>query len=226
MAWAFRDGGYELRFNRDENWARPVSADPSFEMDHPVPGACARDLAATGTWLFTNENGLTLAVLNAYPAARIPIPGRRSRGLIPLIAASARTVEEVESSLEELEREDFSPFEAVLVAQDQIRRYAWDGELFSRLPVPDRNFLTTSSVDGERVRLERNARFDVLCYSFISTALNDSFFSTSPSSAIYVTREDGGTVSQTCVLVRSNHIYFSVQRRGGALQELNFARLP
>ena len=66
-AWTFHQGGYEFAFNRDEKWVRPLSRDPQLEVHHPVPGACARDAAAGGTWLFANESGVTLAVMNAYP---------------------------------------------------------------------------------------------------------------------------------------------------------------
>ena len=224
MAWAFRDGGYELRFNRDEKWARPASADPSLETDHPVPGACARDTAAGGTWLFTNEYGLTLAVLNAYPGGRIPPAGRRSRGEIPFVAASAKTIDEAESALVAYGCADFAPFEAILIAEGQVRHFSWDGEGFRNLSLPARKFLTTSSVECELVKSVRNARFDEISSSPLSNVLDDAFAGENPATAIHVTREDGGTVSQTSVIVTSTGIRFSVQRRGGPAQEIIFPR--
>jgi len=225
IAWAFRDGGYELRFNRDEKWARPVSADPAFEPVHPVPGACARDASAGGTWLFTNENGLTLAVMNAYPGGKIPAPGRRSRGLIPFAAASAASIDQAADALMAAGGwEDYAPFEAVFIAEGEMRHFGWDGESFRRLPAPGRNFLTTSSIAGETVKAARNARYDAISASPLSVILADSATTGTPATAIYVTREDGGTVSQTSVLVTATEIRFAVQRRDEPVQEIRFPR--
>jgi hypothetical protein len=224
MAWAFHDGGYELRFNRDEKWVRDGSEDPSLETDHPITGACARDAAAGGTWLFTNEYGLTLALMNAYPDGRIPAAGSRSRGNIPFAAASAKTIDEAESALFAFGCADFAPFEAVLIAEAQVRRFGWDGETFRRLTLPPRTFLTTSSVESASVIAARNARFDALSSSSWHAILDDSFSGGNPAAAIHVTREDGGTVSQTSVIVTTADIRFSVCRRGGPLQEILFPR--
>ena len=224
MAWAFHDGGYELRFNRDEKWSRPASADPSLETEHPIPGACARDTAAGGTWLFTNERGLTLAVMNAYPEGGIPIAGKRSRGNIPFVAASNGTIDEAESALVAFGCADFAPFEALLLGEGQIRRFGWDGESFSRLTLPPRNFLTTSSVESAFVIAARYARFDAWSSSSCLDILDDTYSDGNPAAAIHVTREDGGTVSQTSVIVTATDIRFSIQRRGGPLQEIIFPR--
>ena len=51
ISWIVGEGGYELVFNRDEKWSRASSLDYSFETDHRVPGFCARDAQANGTWL-------------------------------------------------------------------------------------------------------------------------------------------------------------------------------
>lgn len=225
MAWAFRDGGYELRFNRDEKWTRAASADPSFETGHPVTGACARDTAAGGTWLFTNEFGLTLAVMNAYPGGRIPAAGSRSRGEIPFAAAIVRTIDEAESVLKAYACTEFAPFEAILIAENEIRHFGWNGEKYHKLPTPPRTFLTSSSVESETVKATRNARFDLISSAPLSAALDDDFAPHNPATAIFVTREDGGTVSQSCVIVTGSNIRFSVRRRGGPRQEISFTRL-
>ncbi len=224
MAWTFRDGGYELRFNRDEKWTRAASADPSLETNHPVTGACARDAAAGGTWLFTNEYGLTLAVMNAYPGGVIPNSSNRSRGEIPFASAVTRNIDEAESALKKFGCADFAPFEAVLIAEREIRHFGWDGVTFRRLSLPPRTFLTNSSVESEFVKAARIARFDLIASSSVLAALDDAFAPEKPATAIYLTREDGGTVSKTVVIVTSSDICFSVQRRGGDPLEIIFPR--
>ncbi len=221
--WKFRKGGYELGFNRDEKWVRPASRDPMLETNHPVAGACARDGAAGGTWLFTNEHGITLAVLNAYPNGEIPAPGVISRGEIPLLAAKAKSADEVETAFLETSWEMFSPCNLLLLTARESRHYGWDGKIFSKQTPPISNFLTTSSVTSEEVRRVRGERYEQLAELSVAEILDDSV-AENPAAAIHVTREDGGTVSRTSVIVDEQEICFSVRRRGEELREISFPR--
>lgn len=226
-AWRFTDDGYELGFNRDEKWTRSTSAHPTLETIHPVAGVCARDTGAGGTWLFTNEYGITLAVMNSYPDGYLPVAGRCSRGLIPFLAATSRTPREVEESLWRVPWPNYSPCTILLISPEETRHYAWDLTLFSSLEAPVRNFLTSSSVDSKEVNLARIARYEALASASLPEILNDTFASgTKLPSAIFVTREDAGTVSQTLVKVTSNTIEFSVRRRGENPHEISFPRKP
>lgn len=225
-AWTFHDDGYEFGFNRDEKWTRPVSRDPQLEGQHPVPGACARDSEAGGTWLFTNENGVTLAVMNAYPGSMIPLPGKSSRGMLPLVAAAHATAERIEQALfTETEWSHFAPCELLLIDHEGLRHFGWDGESFASLPAPAANFLTTSSVATEAVRKARHSRFDRIASSDVTAILNDDT-ADDPAAAIFVTRDDGGTVSQTFVTVGAREIIFASRRRDESLQEIRFPRKP
>lgn len=225
-AWTFHEGGYEFGFNRDEKWTRPVSRDPQFEGDHPIPGACARDTAAGGTWLFTNEYGVTLAVMNAYPGGLIPLPGKSSRGMLPLVAAAHTTADRIEQALfTETEWTNFAPCEILLIDHEGLRHFGWDGESFTSLPAPAANFLTTSSVATEAVKIARRSRFDRIASSDVTAILNDDT-ANDPAAAIFVARDDGGTVSQTFVTVSVREISFASRRRDESLQEIRFPRKP
>jgi hypothetical protein len=225
-AWTSHEGGYEFGFNRDEKWSRPLSHDPQFEGDHPVTGACARDSAAGGTWLYTNECGVTLAVMNAYPGGIMPLPGKSSRGVLPLLAAAHATAERIEQALfTETEWHHFAPCELLLIDQEKLRHFGWDGHSLKSLPTPTANFLTTSSVATEAVKTARRCRFDQLASSDVIAILNDHM-AHEPAAAIYVTREDGGTVSQTFVTVGEREILFALRRRDEPLQEIRFPRKP
>ena len=222
-AWTFHESGYEIGFNRDEKWTRPHSADPSLEVGHPVAGACSRDTGAGGTWLFTNEFGVTLAVMNAYPGGKVPTPGRRSRGWIPLVAAEAETAEGIEERLLNLRWDDYAPCHILLISPEGSRHYFWDTIEFRSSGVPPCHFFTTSSVESERVGLSRISRYDALAGSPIAEILKDTV-APDPASAIFVTREDAGTVSLTMVKVGLLEIRFEVSRRGGESQEIIFPR--
>lgn len=222
-AWTFHESGYEFGFNRDEKWTRPHSADPALETDHSVAGACARDAGAGGTWLFTNEFGVTLAVMNAYPGGKIPATGKRSRGWIPLVASEAETSESIEQRLLNLKWDDYAPCHILMISPEGSRHYGWDGINFRSTGVPPRRFFTTSSVESERVGLSRIVRYEELASSTISEILKDTV-ADDPASAIFLTREDAGTVSLTMVKVGLLDIRFEVSRRGGESHEIIFPR--
>lgn len=223
VAWSFREGGYLLAFNRDESWTRARSADPSLETDHLVPGACARDTAAGGTWLFTNQAGITLAVMNAYPGDRIPPPGTQSRGKLPLLAGLHQNPCIPENHLANIAWENHAPCELLLIAPDGVRHFGWNGAIFHAHPPPTRNFLTTSSIRTTHVRTTRQARFDVISGLSVGEILDDTQ-AEDPAEAIFVTRGDGGTVSRTSVVVSPQTIQFAVTRRGEPARQIIFPR--
>jgi len=224
-AWKFSDDGYELGFNRDEKWSRPSSLDPKWESQHRVPGACARDGSAGGTWLFTNAHGITLAVMNSYPQGRIPEAGKISRGVIPFVASGHQTPEDIEADLLDISWENFAPCRVLMIAPFGVRHYGWDGIHFSLLRPLEENFLTTSSFKSEEVCAIRTARFREISDRPIAGILDDEV-SDDSAAAIHATRADGGTVSRTSVIVDSHDIHFAVRRRGEAFQRISEIRRP
>lgn len=225
VSWKFHNDGYQLGFNRDEKWNRPLSADPSLETNHPIAGACARDGGGGGTWLFTSEHGITLAVMNAYPGGIIPPPGKSSRGLIPFLAAHHASLSALENALFVHTWNDHAPCDIVLFAPGEMRHYGWDGVMFRAHPAPSQPFLTASSVDCEAVRNARTARYRLISDQPIQHILDDDV-AEEPACAIHVKREDGGTVSRTFVTVTATEIRFSVARRGESAGEIVFPRKP
>lgn len=225
VSWKLESDGYQLGFNRDEKWHRPLSGDPSLEKHHPIAGACARDGGGGGTWLFTNEHGITLAVMNAYPGGAIPPPGKSSRGLIPFLAANHASVAVLERALLAHAWVDHAPCDIVMFAPMEMRHYGWDGVVLRAHPTPTQPFLTASSVNCEVVRRARLARYCLISSQPIRAILDDEV-AEEPAYAIHVKREDGGTVSRTFVTVTSTEIHFSVARRSEAASEIVFPRKP
>ena len=118
----------------------------------------------------------------------------------------------------------FAPCELLLIDPLILRHFRWDGKSFKTLSTPASNFLTTSSVATESVRLARHSRFSQISSLTLTEILNDDL-ATDPAAAIFVTREDGGTVSQTIVTVSVQEIRFASQRRDEPLQEIYFPRV-
>lgn len=88
--------------NRDELLARawrPPSA--------LAPGIFAgQDLVAGGTWLGATARGFFAALTNIHA----PVPGKRSRGEIVMLALRAGDLAAAAAALAELDARDFSPF--------------------------------------------------------------------------------------------------------------------
>lgn len=215
-AWRKLDKhGYQLVFNRDERWSRACSLPPTYEKEHVIPGFCARDADAGGTWLFTNRSGLTFALLNAYPNGDVSSRGEQTRGQLPLLAAECQTVEAAMSILCTRPLAAYAPFRLLLLSLEECRLFFWDGCQFSHQKLSESGFLTSSSVRTQAVVSARQARFEVLLANDLdlTECLSDTF-AEDPSEALYVTREDGGTVSQIKVSVTDQSIDFIHTGRG------------
>lgn len=212
VAWIKREDGFEIRFNRDEQWTRPPSADPRRETAHPVNGLCARDPAGGGTWLFANEYGSVLAVMNAYPAS--PRAGIASRGELPLLASTHRTAEEIAAAAERHDWTVYAPCHLVLWGDDGVCRFNWDGGNLTHEHLAGRGFLSTSSFRPVEVVAARTARYQSLAGSDLASILDDEV-ATAPAEAICMSRGDAGTVSQSHVLVSAKEVLLAVRRRGG-----------
>ncbi len=215
VAWIGAKDGWEIRFNRDEQWTRPASADPTWETSHPVPGLCARDPAAGGTWLFANERGIVVAVMNAYPdPARECRSGRVSRGVLPLLASRHGSGEEIAAAAHRNDWTNHAPCHLLLWNGDEVRHFTWDGARLTCAWLGKEGFLTTSSYRSVEVEAARRARYAALAGADLATILDDKAAGF-PHSAIHLTRDDAGTVSQTHVVIDSHEVWLTVRRRGG-----------
>lgn len=221
VAWTQRENGFEIRFNRDEQWTRPPSTAPRQETWHPVPGLCARDPSGGGTWLFANECGSVLAVMNAYTAS--PKPGVASRGQLPLLAGSHRTVMEIAAAAERHDWSVYSPCHLVLWGNDEVCRFNWDGSDLTREQLARRGFLTTSSFRPVEVTAARKARYQILAGSDLVAVLDDEV-ATSSAEAIFMSREDAGTVSQSHLQIGASEVRLSVRQRGGEVVTVSCPR--
>ncbi len=92
--------------NRDELLARPATPMTTLrERDPRIVGG--RDERAGGTWLAVNEHGVVAGLTNRPGGAS---PGRRSRGELPLLAASGNTAAACAEVLRRTVRpDDFGP---------------------------------------------------------------------------------------------------------------------
>ena len=112
---------------RDEFAARPWEPPGRHWPDLPVTGGL--DLQAGGTWLAVNASAARAAcVLNGWGGEGVPASRRRSRGDLPLRAASdgLDAVQKLLSDRGTLER--FDPFHLVVAEPSSVTALSWDGD--------------------------------------------------------------------------------------------------
>jgi uncharacterized protein with NRDE domain len=108
-----------LAANRDERLDR--AWDPPRAWWNDLPGMIGgRDRSAGGTWMALGTGGVLAAVLNR-PGSLGPAPGKRSRGELPLLAASAPDAETAVRRLGGLDASGWRPFNMVVADS----RQAW-----------------------------------------------------------------------------------------------------
>ncbi len=156
-------GGYRLWFNRDELRSRGPEVPPQVEetasgLRYIAPA----DSDAGGTWIATNELGITVALLNGYRSSR----GERrdewtSRGHLVRELAGIRSLTE---AWRRLTPERLRPFRPLVLAVLTPARPAliarWDGQDVTLDPRGQRQLpVTSSSYEQSEVRVRRRALF-------------------------------------------------------------------
>jgi len=102
--------------NRDEFYERPTLAPGLIAHDPDV--VAGLDLQAGGTWLGTNEHGLSVGILNRRNAEG-PDPTRKSRGLLCLELLQTRGPDEAERLLRSRRAADYNWFNLLVADREQ-----------------------------------------------------------------------------------------------------------
>lgn len=108
-----------LAANRDERLDRAWDQPGAWWPDRPGVVA-GRDRLGGGTWMGVNRHGLVAAVLNR-PGSLGPAPGKRSRGVLPLIALEHATLAEAVGAIAALDAGRWRGFNLVLADRTGAR---------------------------------------------------------------------------------------------------------
>jgi len=155
-----RDSGYLLAMNRDERIGRGAGNPPKVHRLHGTTAIYPSE-GTGGTWISTNEHGVTLALLNWNDVVRHPLAGEtRSRGqIITAVAGSSRMLG-VRAVLDFLELKHTLPFRliGVIAAEEAIGEWRWDGSrlTFHSQAWESRHWFS-SSLSDEQAASERGA---------------------------------------------------------------------
>jgi hypothetical protein len=217
VSWVHQHGGYHLLCNRDEKRTRGVASPPAVSMRGGVRIIAPGDADFGGTWLATNEFGLSVCLLNG-DAGVVPClpPRRRSRGLLLRDLSWASSTSECTLWLRQLDLGLFAPFVLLALEPAQSAILAkWDGLRLTVDPAGDAHMpLTSSSYDPQAVRISRLNEFSrrIQSAEAANPALLYWFHSSHGTSADAYSpcmhRDDAETVSFSWIIVTPREIRF------------------
>jgi len=164
VSWMQSRTGFELFFNRDEQLDRAAELPPRLLEEGGTRLVAALDGEAGGTWLWVNEHGVCVGLLNAYSPATNPLAGSRSRGLLALDLASCASLMQLHARLEVAELAPYEPFRMIGLApgKDPIL-LDWDGrELRVDSNASGQLPLASSGIDSVQAARERRALLEIL----------------------------------------------------------------
>jgi hypothetical protein len=206
VSWNYDQDGYQLFCNRDEKLTRKSALEPRLATRDGVRFLAPVDGDFGGTWIATNELGVSVCLLNGTNRTGAEAPAAaqgHSRGLLLLDLIPLPSVAAIRKRIEQMNLADYAPFTmAALEPGALAAMLEWDGVNRSLwLEAADRFMLTSSSFDTEEVRRRRQEQ-----YSHVHDAEGLFAFhrSHAPARSAYSTcmhRADAETVSFSWVQV-------------------------
>jgi uncharacterized protein with NRDE domain len=163
-SWIFEEGGYQLFFNRDEQRTRKPAGLPCLTVLDGVRVLAPVDGDFGGTWIGTNEFGVSVGLLNGANltgSVGRHAPASRSRGLLPLELLPLRSVSAIRERLRKTDLYRYAPFTVVALDLHQpATLIEWNGlSTTTRTQTEPRFMLTSSSFDAENVRRSREEEY-------------------------------------------------------------------
>jgi len=220
VSWVQQPGGYHLLANRDEKRTRGRAFAPAIRECGGVRYVAPIDSDFGGTWIATNEFGVSVCLLNGDAGTQSPFPSRqRSRGLLLRELAWETTGADCLLSLRQLDLSPYAPFVLLILEPDRPAILAeWSRERLTVDPAADQMPLTSSSFDSCGVRRSRLSEFErragmaarvdpTLLYQFHAshgTGMDARADAYSPC----MHREDAETVSFSWVVVTREEVRF------------------
>lgn len=162
VSWLRQAEGYVLLCNRDERHTRKPASGPRVGDARGVTFVAPVDGDYGGSWVGTNQCGLTLCLLNRYGDWK---PDRNrayvSRGLLLIDLLDCRSRHDLSGRMDHLELDRFQPFTMLALSVDEPATLIdWTGlectvELDAELRMP----LTSSSLKDPNVGALRRKLF-------------------------------------------------------------------
>ena len=169
VTWSGGRGGYDLFFNRDELNTRSPETPPAAAQHDGVNFLAPRDGDHGGTWLLTNDFGLTICLLNDYGSAWRPseaVP-RFSRGHVVMACAGATDHPSLIGIVNQQPLRRTPAFHLVVLSPEEGPLVLhWDGAMLGRRAGSECfPLVSSSSYETAKVIAGRTARFGAMVRS-------------------------------------------------------------
>jgi len=218
MTWFVNEDGYDLFFNRDERLTRRRAALPSVQSHVNPEGDLSyispTDADAGGTWIATNEFGITVCLLNHYQFEQIETYKKwTSRGEIVRRFSNIVKLDEAKRLFEAMSLDNYRAFRMFIIEPSGDNALmVWDGHA-ARV---ERNITmpkSSSSVDAQRVKALRKQLFVNMALTGSRSArdyidYHSSHLPSRSKESVCMHREDAQTVSLSHIKVTSREIAF------------------
>jgi transport and Golgi organization protein 2 len=214
VTWVHQPGGYHLLCNRDEKRTRGAASGPRLRRCAGVNYLAPNDPDFGGTWIATNELGISLCLLNGE-SGREAGRAHSSRGLLIPELIRARSMEDCRFLLRQTDLTPYDAFSLALLQPGLPGMVAqWNGGALTIVPGDALVPLTSSSYDPagvRRARVEEFARRSAGSPSIDAALLYWFHASHGESAGAYspcMHREDAETVSFSWITVTRDTVRF------------------
>ena len=124
-----KSGAYFLTSNRDEYTSRSKSHVPKREEFNNYDLIYPKDPKGGGTWMATDNRGITVCLLNGANTPHEPVyPYRHSRGLVVLDFFKFNSYEDF---IQFYDLNNIEPFTLVILTQRELIEFKWNGSVKS-----------------------------------------------------------------------------------------------
>lgn len=159
VSWLVENNDYHVFFNRDEQRSRSLAITPQPITINNTSALMPIDPDGKGTWISTNEFGLSLCLLNYYQGIK-PQGALVSRGLLVKALSAKKTVQEAHQQLLQSTLNDYASFTLLafgygVSGQFVQHTWQWSGEQLTQRQL--NSPFTSSSVKFEQVSASRLA---------------------------------------------------------------------
>ena len=161
LSWIRRLDGYHVFFNRDERRTRVAGLPPEPGERGGIRWLAPRDGESHGTWIGSNNRGVTLAILNRWHESPVATDGPwTSRGLLVRDLLDAPLQDEVARRLEATDLRVYQPFTlAAFETGMDVSVFAWTGRGSVRDQVGESGMVLTSSGFDQEAAMRRAELF-------------------------------------------------------------------
>ena len=218
MTWFVNEDGYDLFFNRDERLTRSRALLPTIQAhessEEKLSYISPTDADAGGTWIATNELGITVCLLNHYQFEQIETyKNWISRGEIVRTFSAITELAQAEVMFKRMNLDDYRAFRMFIIEpRGENRLMVWDGHA-ARI---ERNVTmpkSSSSVDAKYVKALRKQLFVDLNLDESKSAddyiqYHSSHQPSRSKDSVCMHRDDAQTVSLSHVRVNAVQIAF------------------